>query len=230
MSLTVYDDLEQGTDEWLEARRGIVTASEVGKLITPTLKIAENKTSNGLIERLAAERLSGRVDDHYMSRDMERGHLDEPFAREAYEQHMNVEVQQVGFMARKLDGFTLGYSPDGLVGEPGSIEIKSRKQQLQVMHVLEPDVPHDHMAQMQAGMLVADRAWCDYVSYSGGLHLSIHRIFADNDWKQQILEAVRRAEQEINRIVIDYQTYVEQTGLPHTEYVDHFGDDLELIL
>lgn len=230
MSLTVYDDLEQGTDEWLEARRGIVTASEVGKLITPTLKIAENKTSNGLIERLAAERLSGRVDDHYMSRDMERGHLDEPFARQAYEQHMSVEVQQVGFMTREFEGFVIGYSPDGLVSEPGSIEIKSRKQQLQVMHVLEPDVPHDHMAQMQAGMLVADRAWCDYISYSGGLHLSIHRIFADNDWKQQILEAVRRAEQEINRIVIDYQTYVEQTGLPHTEYVDHFGDDLELTL
>jgi len=230
MSLKIYEELEQGSSEWLEARRGIVTASEVGKLVTPTLKIADNKTSRGLIERLAAERISGRIDNHYMSRDMERGHLDEPFAREAYEQHMSVEVQQVGFMTREFDGFTLGYSPDGLVGEPGSIEIKSRKQQLQVMHVLEPDVPHDHMAQMQAGMLVADRAWCDYISYSGGLHLSIQRIFADDNWQKQILEAVRRAEFKITRIVIDYQTYVEQIGLPHTEFIDHFGDDLELTL
>jgi len=230
MSLKIYEDLDQGSSEWLEARRGIVTASEVGKLVTPTLKIADNKTSRGLIERLAAERISGRIDDHYMSRDMERGHLDEPFARQAYEQHMNVEVQQVGFMTRELEGFVLGYSPDGLVGETGLIEIKSRKPQLQVMHVLEPDVPHDHMAQMQAGMLVAGRDWCDYISYSGGLHLKVDRIFADIDWQQQILEAARRAEFAIRRIVIDYQTYVEQAGMPYTEYIDHFGDDLELIL
>lgn len=230
MTLTVYENLEQGSSEWLEARRGIITASEVGKLVTSTLRIADNETSRGLIERLAAERISGRIDDHYMSRDMERGHLDEPFARQAYEHHMKVEVQQIGFMTREFEGFVVGYSPDGLVGELGSIEIKSRKPQLQVMHVLEPDVPHDHMAQMQAGMLVAGRDWCEYISYSGGLHLKIDRIFADNNWQQQIVEAARRAEFAISRIVIDYQTYVEQTGMSYTEYIDHFGDDLEIVI
>lgn len=34
MTLHIYDDLQQGTDEWLAARRGIVTASVVGKLIS----------------------------------------------------------------------------------------------------------------------------------------------------------------------------------------------------
>ena len=45
MALTIYDQLEQGTPEWLEARRGIVTASTVGKLLTSTGKIANNDTS-----------------------------------------------------------------------------------------------------------------------------------------------------------------------------------------
>lgn len=34
MTLKVHTDLEQGTDEWLAARRGIVTASVVDKLLT----------------------------------------------------------------------------------------------------------------------------------------------------------------------------------------------------
>ena len=34
MTLHEYTDLEQGSDEWLAARRGIVTASVVGQLLT----------------------------------------------------------------------------------------------------------------------------------------------------------------------------------------------------
>ena len=35
--LTVFGPMVQRSSEWLEARRGMVTASIVGKLITPTL-------------------------------------------------------------------------------------------------------------------------------------------------------------------------------------------------
>ena len=34
MTLTILPELEQGTPEWHDQRRGIVTASVVGKLIT----------------------------------------------------------------------------------------------------------------------------------------------------------------------------------------------------
>ena len=38
MTLTIYnaEDIPQGSDAWLEARRGIVTASENGELIATT--------------------------------------------------------------------------------------------------------------------------------------------------------------------------------------------------
>ena len=46
MSLKIFEDLVQGTPEWLAARRGIVTASVVGQLITPsTVKPAKNDRS-----------------------------------------------------------------------------------------------------------------------------------------------------------------------------------------
>ena len=35
-------DIEQGTPEWLSLRCGILTASEIKLIITPTLKVASN--------------------------------------------------------------------------------------------------------------------------------------------------------------------------------------------
>ena len=37
-----HTDLVQGSDEWLAARRGILTASEMKLILTPTLKAAIN--------------------------------------------------------------------------------------------------------------------------------------------------------------------------------------------
>ena len=55
MSLKIFEDLVQGTPEWLAARRGIVTASAVGQLITPsTVKPAKN-------DRSRANQLTGEV-------------------------------------------------------------------------------------------------------------------------------------------------------------------------
>ena len=67
MSLTVFPGLVQGTDEWLQARRGIVTASEVRHLLTSTLKVADNLTSRGLTASLAAERITGTGDPSFIS-------------------------------------------------------------------------------------------------------------------------------------------------------------------
>src|SRR5690606_34186370 len=85
VSLHVYDDLIQGTDEWMEARRGIVTASVVGQLVTPkTIKPAANDHSRALVAQLVAERITGWSEDPYVSHDMLRGSLDEPVARALY--------------------------------------------------------------------------------------------------------------------------------------------------
>lgn len=57
MSLKIFEDLVQGTPEWLAARRGIVTASVVSQLITPsTVKPAKN-------DRSRANQLTGEVSE-----------------------------------------------------------------------------------------------------------------------------------------------------------------------
>ncbi|MBM4616348.1 hypothetical protein GS540_17880, partial [Rhodococcus hoagii] len=129
-TLTTLQDLVQGTDEWLEQRRGIVTASVVGKLVTAkTLQPASNAESRGLTALLAAERITGWSDPTYISDDMLRGIEDEPKARDIYSEHF-APVTETGLMIRDDNGVKLGYSPDGLVGDDGLIEIKSRRQKV----------------------------------------------------------------------------------------------------
>ena len=102
-------------------------------------------------------RITGYVEPVIPTRDMERGTLDEPYARDAYAKFTGVEVEEVGFMVRDFDGYKLGYSPDGLVGDDGLIEIKSRQPKVHLAHILADRVPAENMAQLQTGLLVSGR-------------------------------------------------------------------------
>ena len=124
MTLHEYPKVEQGTPEWHDLRRGIVTASVVGRLLTPTFKVADNDTSRGLTATLVAERITGWTEETPMNADMWRGVDSEPIARDIYSGHYQQAVE-VGFLLREEDGWQLGYSPDGLVGMDGLIEIKA---------------------------------------------------------------------------------------------------------
>lgn len=217
MTLTVHDDLIQGTDEWLEQRRGIVTASVVGKLITAkTIKPAANDESRGLTALLVAERITGWVDPVYVTDAMLRGQEDEPRAVALYSQHY-AEVTTTGFMVRREDGWTLGYSPDGLVGDDGLIEVKSRAAKKQLTTILADEVPAENFAQCQAGLLVSGREWLDYVSICGGMPLYTKRVYPDARWFDAITEAVERFEATATAMVARYEAVT--LGMPMTERV-----------
>lgn len=210
-TVRVWQNLDQGTPEWLAARCGILTASVIGRLITPTLKVAANSTSRGLVMRLAAERVTSYVDDIHTTPDMWRGIEGEPLARDMYAEH-HAPVDEIGFMTRTIGDLTIGYSPDGLVGDDGLIEIKSRRQQVQVEHVLADQVPAENMAQIQCGLFVSGRAWLDYVSYSSGMALWVKRVTPDPKWKAVILAAAAQFEHDATAIVTRYCAAVD--GLP----------------
>ena len=215
MTLSTYAELEQGSDEWLAARCGLLTASTIGKLITPsTLKVADNETSRGLTMTLAAERITRHVEYVYPTADMQRGTDDEPFARAVYAERYG-HVDEIGFMVLERDGWRLGYSPDGLVGDDGLIEIKSRKPKEHLAHVLSGRPPAYNMAQMQTGMFITGRNWCDYVSFSAGLPLWVHRVFPDPRWFTAIEDAVAQFEINVTIIVNNFNAATD--GLPMTE-------------
>ena len=222
MTLTIYNELEQGSPEWLDARCGILTASQIGKLVTPsTVKVAENDYSRALIETLVAERISGRVDYIHPTADMQRGSLDEPYARSLYAEHY-APVEEIGFAVREFNGLKLGASPDGLVGADGGIEIKSRKPRAQLKAFLTNEVPRENIAQVQACMLVLGRAWWDYVSYAGGWPLFVKRVYPDPRWQNAIVDALEAFEQKAEQMLATYQDASD--GNPVAPLIDHFAD------
>lgn len=224
-TLTVYNDVEQGSAEWLELRRGIVTASAVGALITPTVKVANNDTSRGLTQLLAAERITGWIEEVYVSQEMWRGRMDEPLARDLYSQTW-APVTEAGFMVRDFGGYKIGYSPDGLVGDDGLIEVKSRAPKKHLATILAGTVPAENMAQIQAGLLVSGRAWCDYVSYCGGMPMWRTRVEPDSQWLDVIKEAVATFESNAGIFTMVYAQRVKD--LPATERIEYFNDRIEI--
>lgn len=175
---------------------------------------ASNDTSRGLTALLVAERITGWTDPTFMSDDMLRGIEDEPRARDKYSEHY-APVQEAGFMVREHRGIQLGYSPDGLVGADGLIEIKSRRPKIHVGHVLSGHPPSEVMAQLQCGLLVSGRKWIDYISFSGGMHLWVKRVYPDQRWLDAILTAVHAFEANADEMIRLYHEAVE--GLPITE-------------
>lgn len=211
--LEKYPDLQQGTQEWLEARAGILTASTIGKIITTkTLKYAQNETARTLLKTLTTERITDWIEPTYPTKDMQRGKLDEPIARQAYENYTLQKVTEYGFYKLTLKNKPdqppagiIGYSPDGLVADNGLIEIKSRRPKTQLDTLLADTVPEANMAQIQTGLYVTGRDWCDYISFCGGLPLYVKRVYPDPKWAQAIQTAVIEAEKQIQEYLNQYK-------------------------
>lgn len=214
MTITYHDNIEQGSDEWLALRCGVLTASEIKLIITPTLKSAANDKSRAHVMEITSQRISQYVEPTYISDDMLRGHEAEVFAREHYEREYG-PVQQVGFITNDKWGFTLGYSPDGLVGEDGLWECKGPRQKRHVETILTGEVPVDNMLQLQAGLLISERQWIDFTSYHGGLPMVTLRVWPDDKVQSAIVDAAGQFEESV-------QANLDRWG-------DRLGSDMRLI-
>jgi len=222
MTITYHNNLIQGSDEWLAARCGMLTASEMKLILTPTLKIASNEKERSHLYELLAQRITGYVEPHYISDDMLRGIDDEQAAIDMYEKH-HAPVERVGFVTNDEWGFTLGYSPDGMVGETGLVEAKSRRQKYQietfVVHVFDGTIPADYALQVQTGLLVTGREWCDLLSYSGGLPMAVMRCYPDAKMQDAIVSAAGAFEERVKEALVRYDTAVAVSGAVPTERV-----------
>ena len=200
-----HPDLIQGSDEWLAARCGLLTASEMKLILSPvTLKPAKNEKASAHLYEMLAQRITGYVEPRYVSDDMLRGQADEIEARALYDRNY-APVQQAGFVTRDDWGFTLGCSPDGLVGDDGMIEIKSRRQKFQVETIASQAVPDDYLLQIQTALLVTGRQWLDFVSYCGGLPMVTIRCTPDATIQAAILEAAAAFEARLAEVLEQYR-------------------------
>ena len=183
-------NMKQGTPEWHAARLGIPTASCFADVISKGRGNAESARRRTYMLKILAERITGELPDNWTNEHTQRGHEDEPKARGAYEFQTDNKVQEVGFIIDHE--LKAGYSPDGLVGDDGTAEIKSKLAHLHLDCLLKDKMPKEHEAQVQGGLLVSGREWCDYIGYSRGrnLPLFIKRVERDEKMIEKIREGI----------------------------------------
>lgn len=201
--IVIHANFDQGSEEWLKARCGLLTASEVKLIISPkTLKPADNDKTRAHVWELAAQRVNGYVEPHYIGDDMLRGHEDEVRARLSYSE-MVEGVETCGFVTNSRHGFTLGYSPDALVRADWQMEAKSRRQKLQLQTIVQ-GIPDEHILQLDSGLIATERDGIDYVSYSGGMPMVILPYESSTERKEAIIAAAQDFERRVTEAVEEY--------------------------
>jgi len=186
----------QGSDEWLEDRKGKLTASNAQAIS------ANGKGLETYVYTLLSEKYSSNT-EKYTNEDMERGNELEAMARKLYELEKDVEINEVGFI--EMDEFS-GASPDGLIGEDGLVEIKSPNDKNHFFIVSTEKIETKYIWQMQMQMLVTDRKWCDFVSFNPNFERELVIIRVERDEKKidKIKEGIKTGKQLIIKLTEQY--------------------------
>lgn len=180
--------IKQGTQEWLDTRRGVITGSRFKDVVTP-LKGELSKTSTSYMYELIAERM-GLTIEFYQNEHMRRGNELEPHAREAYEFIKDCTVNEVGFCLDECKLF--GVSPDGLIGDDGGLEIKCPKETTHISYLANGELPLIYKPQVQGSMWVTGRKWWDFMSYHPELPPLIIRVERDEEYIKNMDIGIRQ--------------------------------------
>lgn len=186
--MQIIKHMEQGSDEWFASRAGIVTMSALDAvLVNGRGESGFGVGAFSYMNELIGERFTGKPVVNFSSQSTQRGHDDEPVARELYE----IETDNIVDSVSIILNHGCGYSPDGLVGSDGLIEIKSKLPKFQVSILYENELPKEHEAQVYGGLWCAEREWLDFVSYCEGMPLFIKRVYRDESKIRHIAERVK---------------------------------------
>ena len=171
-------ECEQRSKEWWDVRRGVPSASEFHKILTPTTgKPAASQDK--YIHKLIAEKYANEwpQDSLYVSQALQHGIDTEDQARDWYSFLKDTDVRQVGFCLE--DNGRYGCSPDGLVGEDGSLELKCPSLETHAGYLLNGELPIEYKVQVHGQLVVTGRKWVDFMSYAHGLPALIVRVVPD---------------------------------------------------
>jgi len=182
--MQIIKDIEQGSQEWLQLRLGIATASNFKKIITSTG--AESKSLKDYAFELASDSLLTEPEASFQSEAMIRGNELEEEARSYYSFVNDVKIDQVTFIKKD----EIGYSPDGLIADNGLIEIKCPLKKNHLKYLIDNKLPSEYKPQVQGGLYISEREYCDFISY--------HPLFKDD--KKMFVVRVYRNEEYIKKL------------------------------
>ena len=173
--------MEQGSPEWLAIKAGKISGSRFKAVMALHKRTGKpNRPRLDLIADLRRELETGLLTSIEPNEYMAHGTRCEPIACALYAFTHDVDVQHAAWIPHPSIEY-VGFSPDGLVGDDGMVEIKSPA--LEPRHTRTVDsgkCPDDYLPQVQGGLWVTGRAWCDFVSFWEPTHdLCVVRVHRD---------------------------------------------------
>lgn len=194
----------QGTDEWFEARRGILTSSNAAACITAA-KGAYPAAARTMQCELARDLIRGFSDDEAakfagmdgpFSAAMAHGVQTEPQARAAYQLSTGNKVRKVGVVLN----LGAGASTDALVGDDGVLEIKCPDPKTHIRYLDDGVLPQDYRPQVHMEMAVCERRWVDFYSFCEDWPEFLIRVEWD-DYTDKLVENLARFNREYTELL-----------------------------
>lgn len=207
-------NIEQGTDEWMLSRMGVITASAAHSIIkkgrSKGSKSEQRKTyMNKLISQIGTRALP----DPISFKQAEWGHENEPLARDAFEAKELKIVTQCGFVY-KDESLRCGISPDGLLmDERKGLEIKCPyTSEVHADTLLNGTIKPEYITQIQYSMWVTGwESWyfCSFDKrWVGGSDNKLYVTCVDKD-----TEIMKRFDDEIPEFIHDMDELLKSLGI-----------------
>lgn len=208
-------NLTQGTPEWVAARVGVISASMAAKALDTLKSGAPSAVAVDYCARIAHEILCGEsCDTTFVNDAMRRGTNLEGDGRMEYEARTGRVVLESGFAMSDCRRF--GYSTDGLVESDGLIEIKCPASPTKVQAMWATGDVSEYVHQIQMGLWITERRWCDFVMYDPrlaaiGRDLYVKRIERDEAFIEKMVKglyAVRDRVDERVRMMREAECFI----------------------
>ena len=172
---------EQGTQEWLDARSTVVTASETNKVMAKGRGGGSSVTRTKYMLRLANAIVTGNpVKEGFKSGPMQEGNDREDESRQFYAMVSRNNVEQVGLIYMN-EAKRIGASLDGLINDDGDLELKNPNLETHLGYLHDGGLPAVYVKPIQSQLWVSDRDYCDFVSYHPDAFKMLYRFRVERD-------------------------------------------------
>ena len=199
----------QGEPEWYASRCAVITASRISDAISVLQRKSGNKVAGDPTD--ASDKYAYEVAFERISRvpyaapikayTLDRGHELEPIARMLYEERTGNLALESGVILS--DDRRFGYSSDGLLNDDrGIIEIKCPVDTVKIMDMLTTGDTSEYDHQIQFGLFLTGRAYCDFIQYvpaleAVGRDLYVKRIERNEEFIEDMVAKVLTFEKRV---------------------------------
>lgn len=198
-------DFPQGSEEWLQARAGLVTASRMCDVLAK-IKTGEAAARRDYRSQVVAEILTGvPQEDGYINGEMQWGLDNEPLACSAWEVATDLMTSEVGLVLHpRIE--RAGASPDRLVGADGLLEVKCPKTATHLQYLMDGALPSKYEPQVMWQLACTGRAWAEFASFDPRLpeRMQLFRVRVERDEKR-----IAALEAEVESFLADVDKMLE---------------------